>query len=75
MGEGSSENVAPPSNTESESNQMMMMDSAEVAAAKQAFGSVAASAREDSLGAPAVVSTNGHAAGVVLTDSNQMMVE
>ena len=80
MGEGSSENVAPPSNTESESNQMM--DSSEAVPSlpsKPAFGCVG-NTREDSIGLPAAggndvpVAING-AAAAVLTDSNQMMVD
>jgi hypothetical protein len=74
MGEGcSSENVAPPLNPETESNQMMI-DSSDATVAKMTFGSVAG-VREDSLsGLGATGSSNGHVpTATVLTDSNQMM--
>jgi hypothetical protein len=74
MGEScSSENVAPPSNTESESNQMMM-DSSDATSVKPAYSSVSG-VREDSLGCIGATTSNGVAAAAVLTDSNQMMAE
>lgn len=75
MGEGcSSENVAPPLNTESESNQMMM-DSAEGPPVKPAFGSVVEGRGEDSLSSLGAAASNGVPAAAVLTDSNQMMTD
>lgn len=65
VGEGSSENVAPPANTESESNQMM--DSSEPMLSKPVF---AGAVREDSI--PGTAST---APMAVLTDSNHMMTD
>jgi len=68
MGEGSSENVAPPASTESESNQMM--DSSEPALNKPVF---AGCVREDSVGG--IPGTASAAAVAVLTDSNHMMTD
>ena len=68
MGEGSCENVAPPANTESESNHMM--DSSEPVVNKPAF---AGGVREDSVGG---IPGTGSAAPVgLLSDSNQMMTD
>ena len=68
-GEGSSENVAPSANTESESNQMM--DSSEPVMNKPVF---AGGAPEDSVGG--IPGTASAAAPVaVLTDSNHMMTD
>jgi len=67
-GEGASENVAPPTNTESESNQMM--DSAELMLSKATFSG---DVHEDSIGA--IPGTAGVAPVAVLTDSNQMMTD
>jgi len=65
VGEGSSENVAPPANTESESNQMM--DSSEPMLNKPVF---AGAVREDS-----IPGTTSAAPIAVLTDSNHMMTD
>lgn len=68
-GEGSSENVAPPANTESESNQMM--DSSEPVPNKPVF---AGGVREDNVGG--IPGTASAAASVaVLTDSNHMITD
>jgi len=68
MGEGSTENVAPPGNTESESNQMM--DSSEPVLNKPVF---AGSVREDSIGG--ISGTASAAPVAVLTDSNHMITD
>jgi len=68
VGEGSSENVAPPANTESESNQMM--DSSEPVLNKPVF---AGGVREDSIGG--IPGTSSSAPVAVLTDSNHMMTD
>lgn len=67
-GEGSTENVAPPANTESESNQMM--DSSEPVPNKPVF---AGGLREDSTGG--IPGTASVAPVAVLTDSNHMMTD
>jgi len=67
-GEGSSENVAPSANTESESNQMM--DSSEPVANKTVFSG---GVREDSIGG--IAGTASAAPVAVLTDSNHMITD
>jgi histone chaperone ASF1 len=68
LAEGGTENVAPPTNTESESNQMM--DMSDAVPSKQIF---APSSREDSSGYVAVGAVAGN--GAVLTDSNHMITD
>jgi len=73
MGEGSSENVAPPANTESESNQMMMDLSEAPALNKQPV--FTEGVREDSLGGGIAAGAIAGAPVAVLTDSNHMMTD
>ena len=68
VAEVGSENIAPPANTESESNQMM--DSSEPAVNKSLF---AGAVRDDNIGSP--VGTAAVPAMAVMSDSNQMMTD